>query len=218
MPRILRLIVTKSNLKMCHLTVYSFFLSLALDAARPEYERTVNQINRNMNNIRIIFEDTVNSENNSNYLNSSVDSRPRTPTNPDDNDSGNGASNCESPTPENVVVKPKPKPKPLQSHAINRPNVPNAVFVGQLYEQRRKLRMQQIERKEREQRKFHAKNVPNFNSIHAAQSAKQATEEPKITIPVTPKVVHHHLKNLERVRAKVSKMSFYFVHSIIIYS
>lgn len=159
-----------------------------------------------MNNIQIIFEDTVDSENNSNLLNCSVDSRQRSSPNPDDNDSGNGASNCESPTAKNLVVKPKPKAKPPQSHTLNRPNVPNVVFTGQLYEQRRIWRMREIERKEREQRKFHAKKVPNFNSIHAAQSAKHSAEEPKFTIPVTPKVVHHHRMNLERIRAKVSSM------------
>ena len=174
-------------------------------AALPEYEQTMNEVNRNMNNIQIIFEDTVDSENNSNILNCSVDSRPRKSPIADDNDSGNGASNCESPTTSNIVVTPKPKSKPLRNHAANRPNVPHVVFAGQLYEQRRKLRMQQIERIERAQRQFHAKKVPNFHSIHAAQSAKQtAAEDPKFTIPVTPKVVHHHRMNLERIRAKVS--------------
>lgn len=184
------------------------FFTLVPDAEAPGKEQAINEINRNMNNIQIIFEDTVNSENNSNYLNCSVDSRPPTSPKQDDNDtdSGNGASNCESPIANHVAVKtePKPKPKPPRNHVPNRPIVPNVVFAGQLYEQRRKLRMQQLERTEREQRKFHAKKVPNFNSIHAAQGAKLAAEEPKFTVPVTPKVVHHHRKNLERVRAKVS--------------
>lgn len=187
-----------------------WFFAFDLDAPIPENEQAMNEINKNMNNIQIIFEDTVNSENNSNFLNCSVDSRPPASPQHDDNDtdSGNGASNCESPIANNLAAKlgpkSKPKPKPVRNHAPNRPNVPNVVFTGQLYEQRRKMRMQQLERIEREQRKFHAQKVPNFSSIHAAQGAKLAAEEPKFTIPVTPKVVHHHRKNLERVRAKVS--------------
>lgn len=175
----------------------------------------MNQINRNMNNIQIIFEDTVDSENNSNFLNCSVDSRPRSSPRQDDidndSDSGNGASNCASPNANNLNLaaaqsEPKPKPKPLRSHATNRPIVPNVASVAQVYEQRQKMRMQQIERIEREQRKFHARKVPNFSLIHAAQGAKLAAEEPKSTIPVTPKVVHHHRENLIRVRAKVSSV------------
>lgn len=173
---------------------------LAAGAARPETEQTVNS-----NNIQIIFEDTVDSENNSNFLNCSVGSRPLTSPILDDDDSGKGTSNCESPITNNLVVEPKPKPQPIQNHAMDRPNVPRVVFAGQLYEHNRKMRMQQIVRTEREQRQFHAKKIPNFNSIHAAQCARRLVEEPKFTIPVTPKVIRNHLKNLERVRAKVSR-------------
>lgn len=130
----------------------------------------------------------------------------------DDDDSGNGASNgegshCPSPTAAAVVARNevvKSKPQPVQRYPMNRPMVPNVVLTGKLYEDRRKARMQKIEKIEREQRQFHAKRVPNFNSIHAAQSVKRANDEPKFTIPVTPKVVHHHRKNLERIRIKVS--------------
>lgn len=192
--------------------------SFASGAAASENEKAMNEINRNMNNIQIIFEDTVNSENNSNFLNCSVDSRPPASPKQEDNDtdSGNGASNCESPVSINhLAVKPgpkpkaNPKPKPLRNHAPNRPNVPNVVLTGQMYEERRKIRMQILERNEREKRKFHAQKVPNFNSIHAAQGARLAAEEPKFTVPVTPKVVHHHRKNLERVQAKVSSSCKY---------
>lgn len=193
--------------------MFFFFIHLFFSAgAGLDHEQALNEINKNINDIQIIFEDTVDSENNSNYLNCSVESRPRTSPIPDDDDSGKGASHCESPTTAAVV---KPKPKPLRSNAVNRPNVPHVVFAGQLYEQRRKLRMQQIIRAEREQRQFHAKRVPNFTSIHAAQSARRPAEEPKFTIPVTPKVVHTHRKNLERIRAKVSSICIEITNNFI---
>lgn len=186
-----------------------FFIASICNCLGAAHEQTPNR-NQNSNNIRIIFEDTVDSENNSNYLNCSADSRPQTsPIANDHDDSGNGASNCESPTTATHNLDAKPKPLRNKS-PVRRPNVPNVVLAGKLYEQRRKERMQQIVRVEREQRQFHAKKVPNFNSIHAAQSAKRPTDEPKFTIPVTPKVVHHHRKNLERIRIKVSSIALMF--------
>lgn len=89
-------------------------------------------------------------------------------------------------------------PRPLNVH---NPKVPNVVRAGQIYEVKKKLRMEQLEKLEREMRRFHAKPAPDFSTIHAAQ--KRSTES-KITVPVTPRVVRTHRENLKKREAKVS--------------
>lgn len=177
---------------------YVFFLSPSGYPA-AEFEQAMNDINEDINNIEIVFEETVgNNENNSAILNTpnSVESREQTP-----NSTDNGA--VAQPARQLDVVRHPPPP-------MNCAKVPNVVLAGRMYEQKRKQRMAEIERKEREQRQFHAKKVPNFHSIHAARNARRAIEDIKITVPVTPRVVHNHRKNLERVRAKVSNfIEFY---------
>lgn len=98
---------------------------------------------------------------------------------------------------------PKPRNDIRKPLNIHNPKVPNVVRLGQLYEARKKYRMEKIEKEEREKRKFHAKPAPNFSSIHAAQSQKRNFEEHKITVPVTPRVVHTHRENMKKIKAKV---------------
>ncbi|XP_031628021.1 targeting protein for Xklp2 [Contarinia nasturtii] len=86
--------------------------------------------------------------------------------------------------------------------AQNQQLVPNVVRIGELYEQKKKIRYEQLLQQEREQRKFHAKPVPNFAAIHAASSKKRESDEPKVTVPKTPRVVHTHRKNIEIIRKK----------------
>lgn len=82
--------------------------------------------------------------------------------------------------------------------------VPNVYLHGELYKQRREIRMKVLEQKERDQRKFHAKPAPNFTVIHAVQAQKRVQEEPKVTVPITPRVVHSHRRYHDLVKAKVS--------------
>lgn len=111
------------------------------------------------------------------------------------------ANSVDSSLDENQSQRPQPRKvsKPLTTH---NPKVFNVVLAGKIYEEKKKIRMEMIEKREREQRKFHAKPAPNFNSIHAHQ--KRASEAVNYTIPTTPKVVHHHRKNMEKVKIKVS--------------
>lgn len=92
------------------------------------------------------------------------------------------------------------KPLSSQNHQL----VPNVVKIGEIYEQKKKIRYQQTLQREREQRKFHAKPAPNFAAIHAASSKKRDTDEHKLTIPKTPRVVHTHRKYTEIIRKRVS--------------
>ncbi|XP_055305323.1 targeting protein for Xklp2-like [Sitodiplosis mosellana] len=92
--------------------------------------------------------------------------------------------------------------KPLAQHN----QVPNVYAQGQLYKQRKEFRMKLLEKKERDQRKFHAKPAPNFNAIHVAQSKKRTQEEPKITIPKTPQVVRSHRHYADLAKAKQDEL------------
>lgn len=83
-------------------------------------------------------------------------------------------------------------------------HVPSAYLSGDMYKKKREFRMKVIEQQEREQRKFHAKPAPNFTVIHAVQAQKRTQEEPKITVPVTPRVVHSHRRYNVLAKAKVS--------------
>lgn len=94
--------------------------------------------------------------------------------------------------------------RPLAPHNAKDQNVPNYIKSIQLYEAKKKMRMQKLQMKEKEQRTFHAKPAPNFLAIHEARTQKKSIEDLKITVPVTPKVVHNHRKNMERLKAKVS--------------
>lgn len=89
--------------------------------------------------------------------------------------------------------------------AVTKPKVFNVVESVKFYEERKKHRLAEIERKEREQRKFVAKPAPKFDSIHAAANQKRSAshEKLRVTIPVTPKVVHHHRQNIEKLKTKV---------------
>lgn len=148
--------------------------------------------NENLNNIDFIFEDsaTRNMEFNENHP---YDNAKTTANSIDSGDLSTSLDEEQS-----QRLRPK-KSKPLATH---NPKIFNVVLAGKLYEEKKKLRMEQLIKKEREQRIFHAKPAPDFNYIHAHQ--KRAPEEPKYTIPTTPNVVHHHRKNMEKTKAKVS--------------
>lgn len=161
-------------------------------------------MDENQRNIKFIFENTVqeNNENCSSIINTpnSVDSLAQTPESSDADERATGSA-----TPERELPVRNMKPRtPNFASRPKVPNVPNVVLAGKIYEQKRIHRMEEILRKEREQRQFHAKKAPNFNSMHAARTAKRSNDEPNYTTPVTPNVVHHHRKNVERIRIKVS--------------
>lgn len=149
-----------------------------------------------LNTIKIQFEDTIeNNENSSNIINTpnSVDSQNQTPPSP--NEHGQQARNLAG----------ELKPRQINNYAKHGYSaVPHVYLAGQIYEQKKKQRMQQLERKEREQRQFHAKKAPDFHSIHAARNAKKVVPEHKHTVPTTPKVVHNHRKEMERIQARVT--------------
>lgn len=165
--------------------------------------------NEDLNNVEILFEDTDveikeeivenienmenmdNNENNIKELNSI--------------DSDNLSSSLDEvhiDTNKKIQSK-KPCSNVQKPMSLHNPKVPNVYLAGQLYELRKKHRMEQLERDEREKRKFYARPAPNFSSIHAAQSQKRSFEERKITMPITPKVVHTHRENMKKIRAKV---------------
>lgn len=169
-------------------------------AGKPtKYKQSIGEVYDNLSGVQFEFEDTAQDENNSNILN--------TPNAQDRSDTNFGRGEFLAPTAISPITPEPPRTYATVTAAavtaINRPKVPNVVLAGKQYEQNRKMRMEKIEREEREKRQFHAKKVPNFNSIHAARAAKHADDEPKITVPITPRVVHNHRKNLERIRMKV---------------
>lgn len=89
-----------------------------------------------------------------------------------------------------------------------KPNVPGVYYKAEITKKKHEAQALIREREDRERRKFHAKRAPNFHAIHAAQHEKENRREEekmeKLTIPMTPKVVHHHRKNMERIKEKVS--------------
>lgn len=91
--------------------------------------------------------------------------------------------------------------KPLTQHNLR---TPNAYKQGQLYKEKQKLLEKAQLKKDRDQRKFHAKPAPNFNAIHAANSKKRVQEDPKITVPRTPQVIRSHRIYSGMAEAKVS--------------
>lgn len=79
----------------------------------------------------------------------------------------------------------------------------NVVRFVKVYDLKKKAVMENIERKEREQRMFHSKKAPNFQAIHAAVERKRQETSPKITCPTTPSVLRRHREAQERVQKKV---------------
>lgn len=80
----------------------------------------------------------------------------------------------------------------------------NVVHYARFYEERKKLKLKQEEKRLQEQRRFISKPAPNFHAIHVAQQQKRLQQEPKFTIPTTPGVVHHHRERMEQIRKRVS--------------
>lgn len=80
----------------------------------------------------------------------------------------------------------------------------NVVRAGKLYEAKQKLRMEEKERIEREQRKFKSKKAPNFSAIHAALDQKKQKDDYQITVPHTPLVVKHNKEFKARWQKRVS--------------
>lgn len=85
-------------------------------------------------------------------------------------------------------------------------NVPSVYYKAEFVKKKHEAQAILREREERKKREFHAKPAPNFNAIHAAQGEK-LHQEIKITMPITPKVVHHHRKYVERKNEKVCILS-----------
>lgn len=81
----------------------------------------------------------------------------------------------------------------------------NVVRAGKLYEERKKQRMEELERIEREKRKFHSKPAPNFRAIHAAQEHNKIERPMKVTIPTTPLAIKHDREHKQRWQKRVSK-------------
>ena len=82
--------------------------------------------------------------------------------------------------------------------------VPNVYHHAKLYKQKKEIRMKVLQQKEDDQRKFHAKPAPDFTKIHAVQAQKWAQEEPKITVPITPRVIRSSNRSKAKAKAKVS--------------
>lgn len=123
----------------------------------------------------------------------------RKATIPKDENVGNEQSGASSE--EGHIGQSQQQRVPLSQH---NQQVPSVYLRGELYKQRREVRMKVLEQKEREQRKFHAKPAPNFTAIHAVHAHKRTQEEPKITVPITPRVVHSHRRFYGLAKAKVS--------------
>lgn len=84
----------------------------------------------------------------------------------------------------------------------------NVIKFSQLYEAKRKMKMQIIEQKERAQRQFHSKPAPNFQAIHTAVERKKVQNPVKFTCPETPTVIRRHREAQERLQKKVCKHKF----------
>lgn len=85
----------------------------------------------------------------------------------------------------------------------------NVVRAGKLYEERKKQRMEELEKVEREKRKFQSKPAPNFRAIHAAQEHKKSDRPMKVTIPTTPLAIKHDREIKQRWQKRVSSLSFF---------
>lgn len=79
----------------------------------------------------------------------------------------------------------------------------NVVRFAKVYDLKKKAMLENIERKEREQRMFHSKKAPNFQAIHAAVDRKRQQHSPKITCPTTPSVLKRYRETQERLQKKV---------------
>lgn len=87
----------------------------------------------------------------------------------------------------------------------------NVIRAGKLYEERKKHRMEELERIEREKRKFHSKPAPNFRAIHAAQEQKKCDRPMKVTIPKTPLAIKHDREIKQIWQKRVSILSVWLV-------
>lgn len=89
--------------------------------------------------------------------------------------------------------------------------VPNVYHKVELMRKKHEVQAMLREKEEREKRRFHAKKAPNFHAIHAIQHEKEHRREEekmeRVTIPTTPKVVHRHRQNMERVKEKVRNVA-----------
>lgn len=89
--------------------------------------------------------------------------------------------------------------------------VPNVYHKIELMRKKHEVEAVLREKEEREKRKFHAKRAPNFHAIHAVQHEKEHRREEekmeRVTIPTTPKVVHRHRQNMERIKEKVRNVA-----------
>lgn len=120
---------------------------------------------------------------------------------------GNG---CRSPLRNNNLPNLKTKERtPKQMDKVPETKDFNVVRVGKQYEQRKKARMEELERIEREKRKFRSKPAPNFSAIHAAMDNKRAEFQQKLTIPSTPLVVKHDREMKQLWQKRVSFLLFF---------
>lgn len=81
---------------------------------------------------------------------------------------------------------------------------PSVYKFTEIYDQKKKLRVEQQRVKERQQRQFHSQPAPNFRAIHAAVDRKKQQISPQITCPKTPAVLRRHKEAQEKIQKMVN--------------
>lgn len=81
----------------------------------------------------------------------------------------------------------------------------------EIYDAKKKARMEEIREREKKQRQFHSHPAPNFRAIHAAVERKKQQLSPQITCPVTPAVLRRHKETQERIKKMVSDQMGLFI-------
>lgn len=94
--------------------------------------------------------------------------------------------------------------------AVNGSNKPgfNVCKFSQIYDAKKKARLQSIQQIEKKQREFRSQPAPNFRAIHAATERKREHLSPQITCPATPAVLKRHKETQERLKKKVFLFEF----------
>lgn len=100
--------------------------------------------------------------------------------------------------------------RPRAPVAVNGNNKPefNVCKFSQIYEAKKKARMEGIQQVEKKQRQFRSQPAPNFRAIHAAGERKREQLSPQITCPATPAVLKRHKETQERLKKKVFFLYF----------
>lgn len=111
---------------------------------------------------------------------------------------------------ENKTVNaPAAPPAAAHSHPAKSTQEPSVYKFTEIYDAKKKARLETIREQEKHQRQFHSQPAPNFSAIHDAAGKRKKQMQQQFTCPMTPAVLRRHKESQEKLKKLVSDAEMY---------